>query len=130
MDSAPSNCITCQISGKSKHPENLDQIGPKSSFFTQISKNNSQILIQHPRNISHSQFQKDRRILKIWTKLGLKSPFLSKFRKLNPGNELSIPCLCRVQFFRKIEAFRKFGPNLPKITCVPLVVTCRALVVA
>ena len=91
MKSAPLNCNSCQISEKSKHSENLDQIGPKSPFFTQISKNNFQIWIQRPRIVSHAKFEENRRILKIWTKLGLKSPFLSKFRKLNPGFELSTP---------------------------------------
>ena len=63
MDSASSNCTIYQFSGKSEHSVNLDQIGPKSPFFTQISKNDPHIWIQRPRIVPHTNFQENRSIL-------------------------------------------------------------------
>ena len=105
----------CKFSRKLERSQNLAKIWPKITFLAQILKKELWIRNQHPLVVLCANFQENRSVLKIWAKFGLKSPFLHKFWKMTAGFEISTLQLCYVQIFKKIGAFSKFGPNLPKL---------------
>ena len=114
---------TLELSAKSGHSKNVDQICPQIFLFAQnfeskvsVKSKHSEILDQVLLNFCLN-FEKRPPRFEIctiewcWTKYTLKSPFLPKFRKMNSDLK-SAPLYCAGCKF-SVKAYY-FGPNFPK----------------